>query len=231
MPGLQSFGRDIWIADGETVSVAGFRYPTRMALIRLGDGGLFVWSPTALSDQLRADVTALGPVRFIVAPNSLHHLFIAQWQAAFPEAKTFAAPGLDKRRKDLAFDGELSDMAEAGWADDVSQVVVRGNAITTEVVFFHRASGVALFTDLLQNFKPGAFRGWRALVAKLDRMTADEPQVLQKFRVAFTDRKTAREAIRRILAWPTQKVLMAHGPPVETDATDFLKRAFKWLKV
>lgn len=231
MPGLQSFGRDIWIADGETVSVAGFRYPTRMALIRLGDGGLFVWSPTALSDQLRADVTALGPVRFIVAPNSLHHFFIAQWQAAFPEAKTFAAPGLGKRRKDLVFDGELSDMAEAGWADDVAQIAVRGNAITTEVVFFHRASGVALFTDLLQNFKPGAFRGWRALVAKLDRMTADEPQVLQKFRVAFTDRKTAREAIRRILAWPTQKVLMAHGPPVETDATDFLKRAFKWLKV
>ena len=38
MPSLQAFGQDIWIADGESVSVAGFHYPTRMAIIRLGDG-------------------------------------------------------------------------------------------------------------------------------------------------------------------------------------------------
>lgn len=230
MPSLQAFGQDIWISDGESVSVAGFHYPTRMAIIRLSDGGLFVWSPTALTDALRAEVDTMGAVRFIVAPNSLHHLFIQPWQAAYPAAQTIAAPGLAKRRTDIAFDGELGDAAQAGWAQEIEQVVVRGNAITTEVVFFHRASGTVLFTDLLQNFKPGAFRGWRALVAKLDRMTADEPQVLQKFRVAFTDRKAARAAVRRILDWPVRKVLMAHGAPVETDAAAFLRRAFGWLK-
>jgi hypothetical protein len=230
MPSLQPIGQDIWIADGESVSVAGFHYPTRMALIRLNDGGLFVWSPTALSDALRAEVDTLGPVRFIVAPNSLHHLFIPPWQAAYPGAKTIAAPGLAKRRSDIAFDGELGDDAHAGWAQEIEQVVVRGNAITTEVVFFHRGSGTVLFTDLLQNFRPGSFNGWRALVAKLDRMTADEPQVLQKFRVAFTDRKAARAAVRRILDWPVRKVLMAHGAPVEADAAAFLRRAFGWLK-
>ena len=223
MPSLQAFGQDIWISDGESVSVAGFHYPTRMAIIRLGDGGLFVWSPTALTDALRAEVDTMGAVRFIVAPNSLHHLFIQPWQAAYPAAQT-------KRRTDIAFDGELGDAAQAGWAQEIEQVVVRGNAITTEVVFFHRASGTVLFTDLLQNFKPGTFRGWRALVAKLDRMTADEPQVLQKFRVAFTDRKAARAAVRRILDWPVRKVLMAHGAPVEADAAAFLRRAFGWLK-
>jgi hypothetical protein len=168
MLSLQPIGQDIWIADGESVSVAGFHYPTRMALIRLSDGGLFVWSPTALTESVRAEVDALGPVRFIVAPNSLHHLFIQPWQAAYPSAQTIAAPGLAKRRTDLAFSGELGDAAPAGWANDIDQVVVRGNAITTEVVFFHRASGTVLFTDLLQNFRPGAFKGWRALVAKLD---------------------------------------------------------------
>lgn len=231
MPSLQPFGQDIWIADGETVSVAGFNYPTRMAVMRLASGGLFIWSPTALTDELRSEVEALGPVRFIVAPNSLHHLFIQPWQAAFPGAESVAAPGLAKRRKDLAFSGELGDTAAASWAGDIDQVVVRGNAITTEVVFFHRVSGTVLFTDLLQNFRPGTFRGWRGLVAKLDRMTATEPQVLQKFRVAFTDRKMARVAVRAILKWPVQKVLMAHGAPVEADAAAFLRRAFSWLKV
>lgn len=229
MPSLQPIGPGIWLADGTDVSVAGFQYPTRMALVQLAEGGLFVWSPVALTDTMRAEVEALGPVQFIVAPNSLHHLFVQQWQAAFPSAKTVAAPGLAKRRKDIKLNGELGDEPHAGWANDIDQVAVRGNAITTEVVFFHKASGTVLFTDLLQSLKPGSFRGWRALVAKLDGMTAGEPRVLQKFRVAFTDRKAARQAIRRILAWPVRQVLMAHGPVVNTDAAALLQRAFSWL--
>ena len=64
---LKPFGPDIWIAEGPVVSAyLGFRYPTRMAVIRLpnaegGDGGLFIWSPVALTDELRAAVEALGP--------------------------------------------------------------------------------------------------------------------------------------------------------------------------
>lgn len=41
---LKEFGHEIWIADGPHVSVAGFRCPTRMAVIRLSDGGVFIWS-------------------------------------------------------------------------------------------------------------------------------------------------------------------------------------------
>ena len=131
----------------------------------------------------------------------------------------------------MKLNGELGDEPHAGWANDIDQVAVRGNAITTEVVFFHKASGTVLFTDLLQSLKPGSFRGWRALVAKLDGMTAGEPRVLQKFRVAFTDRKAARPAIRRILEWPVRQVLMAHGPVVNSDVAALLQRAFSWLKV
>ena len=40
-----------------------------------------------------------------------------------------------------------------------------GNAITTEVVFFHARSGTVLFTDLVQQLPAHWFSGWRALVA------------------------------------------------------------------
>jgi hypothetical protein len=46
-----------------------------MAAIRLSGGSLFVWSPVALTEDLRAEVDALGEVRYLVAPNSLHHGF------------------------------------------------------------------------------------------------------------------------------------------------------------
>ena len=207
----------------------GFRYPTRMAVIRLRDGGLFVWSPIALTDALRQQVADLGPVRWVVAPNSLHHLALADWAAAFPLARVFAPPGLRAKRKDIAFDADLGAAADADWAGQIDQVLVRGNLITTEVVFFHRASGTAIFTDLIQQFPRGWFKGWRALVARLDLMTEAEPAVPRKFRVAFSDRPAARASLRRILEWPTTKVLMAHGAPVERDGQAFLARAFRWL--
>src|SRR5207253_182649 len=58
-----------WIRGGSDQ----IHYPTRMAVIRLSGGGLFLWSPIPLTDGLRAEVDALGEVSHIVAPNSLHH--------------------------------------------------------------------------------------------------------------------------------------------------------------
>ena len=227
---LQQTGSDFWLADGSVVGVAGFRYPTRMAVIRLADGGLFLWSPVAINDALRAEIDALGPVAHIVAPNSLHHLALADWQRVYPEALLHAAPGLAGKRGDISFDRELGDAPDPGWAGEIDQVVVRGNRITDEVVFFHAGSGTVLFTDLIQHFPDGWFTGWRALVARLDRMTGPEPAVPRKFRLAFTDRAAARSAMRRVLEWPARTIVMAHGAPVTRDAPGFLRRAFAWLK-
>ena len=228
---LNPFGPEIWISGGPTVSVAGFTYPTRMAVVRLSDGGLLVWSPVALTGSLRTEVLALGEVRALIAPNSLHHLFLAEWRAAFPSAKLHAAPGFHRRCPDIAVDADLADAAPPEWAADLEQVVVPGNAITTEVVFFHRASRTVLFTDLIQQFDPGWFKGWRGIVARLDRLTGPEAAVPRKFRLAFTDRRAAREAIRRVMAWPADRVLMAHGAPVMDGGAAFIRRAFAWLKV
>ena len=107
MPLLKPFGPDIWLADGGEAEVIGFRYPTRMAVIRLTGGGLFIWSPITLTEGLKRELSALGEVAHIVAPNSLHHLFIAEWVVGYPTASLHAAPGLAGKRPDLDFDGEL----------------------------------------------------------------------------------------------------------------------------
>lgn len=227
---LQEFGREIWIVDGPCVAVAGFHYPTRMAVIRLSDGSLFIWSPVGLTDTLRAAVDTIGPVRHIVAPNSLHHLFLAEWKRAYPEAALYAPPGLRKKRQDIVFDADLGEVPSVAWAGEIDQVVMQGNVITTEVVFFHVQSGTVLFTDLLQQIPPKLLSGWRAIVAKLDLMVGLEPSVPRKFRLAFTRRGAARIALARILAWPAERVLMAHGAPVQKDARAFLRRAFGWLQ-
>lgn len=95
-------------------------------------------------------------------------------------------PGLRKKRKDIAFDADLGSAPSPDWAGEIDQVLMRGNLITTEVVFFHVGSGTVLFTDLIQQFPVSLFSSWRGLVAKLDLMTGSEPSVPRKFRIAFT---------------------------------------------
>lgn len=227
---LKEFGPNIWIAEGPTVTAAaGFHYPTRMAVIKLANGDLVLWSPTALTHDLGAAVEALGAVRYLVPPNSLHHTFLGDWRRAYPDAQVYAPPGLREKRKDIRFDADFSDEPITAWTEEIDHAIMWGNRIMTEVVFFHRQSGTAIFADLIQQFPRGWFRGWRALVARLDLMTAAEPAAPRKFRVAFTDRRAAREPLRRILDWPTEKVIMAHGPPITGDGKAFLRRAFRWL--
>nr|WP_305097790.1 hypothetical protein [Croceibacterium sp. D39] len=200
-------------------------------MIRLSEGGLFVWSPIALSQNLKAQVDALGQVEFIVAPNAVHHLFFGDWASAYPEALLFGPARLMRKRPEIAWDGTLEDAAVAGWAADINQVVVRRGQIDIETVFFHRASGTAVFADLIQHFERTWFKGWRAFAARLDLMTAPQAEVPRKFRLALGKGAAARTAVERILQWPIERVVMAHGEPVMRDGHAFIADRFRWLKV
>lgn len=226
---LREWGPEIWVGEGPLVRPFGFPYPTRMALIRLSDGGLFAWSPIALAPALRSEVDLLGPVHHIVAPNPLHHLFLAEWRQAYPRARLHAPPGLSRKRRDLAFDGALGDAPAPGWAADLDQAVMHGSFVMTEVVFFHRLSRTAIFADLIQNFPPDWFHGWRGIVARLDGIVAPHPGAPREWRASFSNRRRARAALDRILAWPIERVLFAHGELATSDGRVFVRRAFAWL--
>ena len=227
---LDEFAPGLWVGEGPVVPFYSFPYPTRMVVMRLADGGLFVWSPIALTPDLKAAVDGLGPVRFLVSPNLLHHLFLGEWKAAYPEARLYASPGLRKRRKDLAFDADLGDAPDPAWAADIDQVAVKGSPWITEVVFFHRASGTAIFTDLIENFPPDWFKGWKKLVARLDGIVQPHPGPPRELRWSFLFRRPqARACLERILAWPIRHVIMAHGDMVREDGDAFVRKAFRWL--
>lgn len=226
MADLVSFRPGVWLAEGPTVSTLGFRYPTRMAVLRL-DEGLALWSPVAMSEGLRSEIDALGPVRHLIAPNDLHHLWLDEARGLWPDAQVHAVAPLARKRPDLAFTALGAPVV--AWAGALDHVVVPGNRIATEAVFLHRPSGTVLFTDLLQQFPPGYHRGWRAVVARLDLMVGAAPQVPRKFRLAFGDRRAARAALAQVLDWPVEAIVMAHGDPVTSEAHAALARAFDWL--
>jgi hypothetical protein len=109
---LRKLDENVWVAE-QPLKFMGLAVGARMTVIRLADGGLWVHSPLRLTPERRQAVDALGPVRFLVAPNKYHHLFIGDWMAAYPHAQSYAAPGLSEKRKDLRFHAVLSGQTPA----------------------------------------------------------------------------------------------------------------------
>ena len=66
---LKPIATGVWIVDGGWTRFYGIPFPTRMTVIRLGDGGLWVHSPVGDENGLFDAVAALGAVRHLVAPN------------------------------------------------------------------------------------------------------------------------------------------------------------------
>ena len=93
----------LWVAEGEIVSFFGFPYPTRSVIARLANGDLWVWSPVKLIADLRNEVDRLGSVRHLVSPNKLHHLYLQEWKAAYPEALLWGPLTTIKKRPDIKF--------------------------------------------------------------------------------------------------------------------------------
>jgi hypothetical protein len=226
---LEEFGPSLYRANGPVVSFLGFPYPTRMAVARLSDGRVWVWSPIALTAALADAVDAIGPVSYIVSPNKLHHLFLGEWAARWPDARLFAPPGLARKRPDLRFDGELLDVPGPGWAADIDQVIFHGSFAMEEVVFHHRASRTAIICDLIQRFPPEYLHGWKGLVMKLDGLAGEHGSTPRDWRASFLRRAPARAARQTLLDWKPRQLLIAHGQCERHDATKIIGDALRWI--
>jgi hypothetical protein len=226
---LQEFGPSLWVADGPTVPFFGFPYPTRMALARLGDSGLWVWSPVALTPALADAVASLGPVRHVVSPNKIHHLFLAEWAERWPNARLHAPPGLARRRRGLRFDAELGDAPDPAWAADLDQVIFRGSLVMEEVVFFHRASRTAIVGDLVQRHDPARAKGLKGMLMRVDGLVGDAGSTPREWRATFVRRARARAAREKVLGWKPEALVVAHGACAHEDATRILAAALAWI--
>ena len=113
----------------------------RMNIVRLGDGVLWVHSPTPVDDALAAEIAALGPVAYLVAPNCYHHLHVTPFLTRFPGAKVYGAPGLAQKRPDLPLAGTLDDGAAVPWAGVLDQIALGGAPKLGEVISFTAPPG------------------------------------------------------------------------------------------
>jgi len=223
---LRPLAKDIWVAE-RPQTFYGLPVGTRMSVIRLSGGRLLLHSPVALDAGLRAELDSLGRVRFVVAPNRVHHLYAGEVAKLYPEARLWVAPGLERKRPDLAFVAVLGDEPPEEWREEVQQTFFRGRPYENEVVFFHRASRTLILCDLAFNFGPAAAAPTRLLMRLLRSYGRFGPSKLDP--LLIRDRVAARQSLERILAWDFDRVVVAHGEVLESGGREALREGYRWL--
>lgn len=230
---LESIGQSIWLAEGEIVSFYGFPYPTRCVVVRFRDDALWIWSPIKLTQNLRDEVSALGQVSHLVSPNKIHHLYLQEWKDAYPEAQLWGPASTIRKRSDLAFEAPLTDLPPPAWCEEIDQSWFRGSPALDEVVFFHRLSSTAIVADLSENFGEDFlvkhWSPWARTIARACKITSGYGYAPLELRLTWFNRKPARAALERVLAWEPKQVVMAHGEWQEQNGRAYLEGAFSWL--
>jgi hypothetical protein len=223
---------DLWVVEGAIVRFNGIAYPTRSVIARLPNDDLWVWSPIELTADLRTGVDRLGSVRHLVSPNKLHHLYLQDWKAAYPESQLWGPQSTIRKRSDLSFREALNDSPPAEWLPDIDQAWFRGSFAMDEIVFLHRPSSTAIVADLIQTFSDHFLRehwgSWRFL-ARLDGLTQDQACAPLEWRLSFINRAPARRARDKVLRWNCQRVIVAHGERPRANGNAFLAKSFRWL--
>jgi hypothetical protein len=217
----------IWLRE-YPIRYMGTRVNARMTVIRLASGSVIIHSPCRFDDALAHAVGEIGSVEAIIAPGNFHHLHVPSCQSAFPGARTYACPGVEKRAPKLRFDELLTDEAPPLWAAELSQVLMQGVRYIREVIFFHHASKTLIVTDIIENIghdTPGTnwlLRAWFVLFGMWNK-----PAPAPEYRFTWSDKSAARKCFERVLEWDFERVILAHGDLITQNAKSMVERAWR----
>ena len=232
-PVLDEVANNIWLVEGDLVSFYGFAYPTRSVVVRLPQDKLWIWSPIGLTEPLKESIDRLGTVRHLVSPNKIHHLFLTEWQTAYPEANLWGPQSTVTKRQDLDFRAPLADTPPPDWNGAFDQVWFNGSPFMDEIVFFHRASRTVILADLSENFSEdflqAHWRNWQGRIARIWGIVEGRGYAPLEWRLSFFDRQSTRAARDRVLGWNAERVIMAHGEGQRSDGHRFLEKSFSWM--
>lgn len=228
---LKPVGPECWIVDGPAIRFYGLPFSTRMTVVRLKDGSVWLHSPIRWTAQLADRVAALGPVTALIAPNWIHYAYVNDWADAFPGAAVWAAPGVTERAATRGMDMRVDHALEGAdpWAGDIETLLVEGSPVHREAVFFHHASSTLILTDLIENFEPRRLPWWFAAITRLAGIAHPNGKMPPDMRMTFwRGRARLRAAVDQMIRWEPEHVILAHGRWFDTDGAAELRRAFRF---
>ncbi len=225
--GLEAMGENIWAGESVYDIMPGgpMKLQQVVRVIRLASGGLVVINPVTLTDDLKAQIDMLRPVEFLVTQTAFHYMFIASWQAAWPDAKLIG-PQAHKEKAEvqgLRYAGYLDDAAPFA-PGEIEQVHCDGHAFD-ETGLYHAPSKSLLLTDMVLSGKEPRTRFIDFYCWLWGQHRAFG--CLAYHRLLTQDADALRASLETVAAWDFEQILGGHGPAERDDAKAELAAAWE----
>lgn len=212
---------------GDNVRMYGvLPFTTRMTVVRLESGGVWLHSPVRPTLERQGAVDQIGPVAHLVAPNKIHSLGIEPWKALYPSAQVWASPGFSKRHPAIAVGSLLTDEIATPWNGEIDHCVFDGHAILDEVAFLHKPSKTLIITDFIQKHEAaGESWVWRG-VKRAAGILGKDGGVPLDIRLSIRDKAAMRRSLDTILDWDFDSLIIAHGHCLQGGAKEHVTEVF-----
>lgn len=230
---LRAIDKNIWVGE-QPLKYLGLNVGTRMTVIRLVTGELVVISPIQVDSITINQLNSIGNVNYIIAPNLYHYLFATDFKSIYPKAQFWATPGLEFKRTELPIDkilsfDERSSLNGVDYLlfDGFKTLDTNGYSLLNECVFFHQESHTLVLTDTAYYFDE-SFSLTTQLAAKLiGSYKKLRPSLLE--RIATGELEKVKLSVQKVLSWDFNRVVMAHGSIVESDAKQKFREGYEWF--
>jgi hypothetical protein len=201
----------IWATE-RPVWFGGVRLRSRTTVVRLAGGALWVHSPCPPTDDVCAELDALGEVRWIVVPNRYHHLQTPATAARYPNALVVGPKSVQSRNPQVHLTMPTDDPAYLRATPELTAIQLAGVPFLDETVFFHAASGSLIAADLLISACARDHWTWRTAARIWGRYgkVRTPPDVRMHTRASAA----VAESIAQMRALPLQRILVAHADPI-----------------
>lgn len=185
--------------------------------------GVWVLASTNLDAPTKARLDEMGTVRYIVAGNTEHNMFLGEFKQAYPQAKLIGNKPLLTKRKDLKFDGAFgADPPDTkyGFEDEIEACYFPETA-NNEVAYFHKESKTLIQADLLFNLKGSTSSLFSGTVGPYSGLH-------KKFsRWNSSDHNATKEHVKTVIGWDFDRIIPCHGEVIETEGKEAWKSAYE----
>ncbi|MGH1392834.1 MAG: DUF4336 domain-containing protein [Trichormus sp.] len=230
---LRKIDKNIWIAE-QPLKYFGLSVGTRMTVIRFNNGELAVISPIQVDDYTTEQLNQLGNVKYIIAPNLFHYLFLSNFKALYPQAKTYAVSGLKVKRPEISIDQALDDNGknllgelECLLFEGFKTFLPNGALPLNEYVFFHAESQTLILTDTAFYFDESFPMSTKLISKIMGGYKKLRPSLLEQ--LATQEKVLVKQSVQKVLRWDFKRVIVAHGSIVEHDAKKQFKEGYEWF--
>lgn len=219
----------------------------RGTIVRLQSGALAVFSPVALTDDVKQKVSEMGEVKYITALDAEHHIFLGPWHAAYPSAQVLGPETLPEKRKkqqneDVPFsfvfhkDKPIASISPE-FDSEFEWEYVPAHA-NKEIVFNHKPTKTLIQADLLFNlpateqFSKAGVNPTSGILSKLFGYFTNTHGNGQKrfiwYATSAQDRKGFAKSVGEIYRWDFERIIPCHGDVIETGGKTVFQKYFQW---